>query len=581
MARRKRVGTVGSAVPTRRDFLRRGLGVSALAAAGPLLEARGVEAPASPRRTLLRNGLVVDGTGKAGFVGDVLIEGEHIKEVSPKPIDVACEGIDCTGKVISPGFVDVHSHMDWLLAVPKHPELKMPFTAQGCTSFVGGNCGFSPGGLRKDSAYIDLISMGTGRGFELDWGTMDGFFTHLRETGMSHNLLNLVGHGTTRASIRGMDPSPLGKEEMAEMLALLEEAMDQGACGVSLGLQYAPGIFAPPEEVLEVARLVKKKERVLTVHGRAYSALSGAYEVKFLGTPHNVLSLEEMIGVARETGVRLQYSHLMFAGTASHHTCAQCLDILDKAIAEGLDVKIDTYPYHCGQSVINVVLPPWFQENLPANFHDKEAMYRVEMELTLMSSALGFGYSDIQMLNARHAELNQYNGLFLSEIAERLGVSPFQAAMTISEKSEGRARVLNHKYSDMAVIDALMKHPACLFMSDATPFPEGVQNPAAYGSFPLLLQYARDRKLLSVEEAVHKMTGANAERVGIKDRGTLKAGMAADVTVFDWKTVKDNNTVADMDNAPTGIEAVFINGQQVKSGDILDDSINAGVVLKA
>ena len=567
---------------TRRGFLKSGALTAGVLFAQPLLNAKAVEPAFSERRTLLKNGLVVDGTGKTGAVGHLLIRGNTIEAVSEGPIDVECDTVDCTGKVIAPGFIDVHSHMDWVLAIEGRADLKAPFIAQGCTTFVAGNCGHGVAGFRRNSPHRKHINPGLFGEFDLAWDTMEEYFDHLGRIGLSHNLVNLAGHGTTRLSMRLDDPSPLSADEMKELLRLLEEAMDQGAWGVSFGLQYSPGIFATPDELKQVARLVAKKGKVLTVHARAYSSLSPGYKVDlFGGTPHNVLALEEMIGLARETGVRLQYSHLMFAGTASHRTYRQCLDVIDQARDEGVDVMIDTYPYHCGTSVINVVLPAWFRENLPENFHDEEALKRLETELSMIIPLLGFGYDDIQITNANDPELDQYNGLFLSQIAEKLGVSPFEAAMLLSEKGGRRgAWVLNHKYSNMEIIDALIQYPACLFMSDAVPA-KGVKNPAAYGAFALTLQYARDRKLISLEEAVHKMTGASAERLHVKDRGFLRKGLAADVTVFDWNAVQDNNTVADTDNAPAGIHAVFMNGKQVFKDGKVDQAANAGMVLSA
>jgi len=564
---------------TRRGFLKTGAKASGLMLARPMLRSALVEASVSEPRTLLKNGLIVDGTGKKGELGSLLIKGTKIEEVSHGPIHVDCETIDCTEKVIAPGFIDVHSHMDWVLPIKGREDMKSPFTAQGCTTFVAGNCGYGAAGFRKKSGHRKRIRPVLYGSSNLGWDTMEEYFAHLRSVGMSHNLVTMVGHGTTRASIRGFDASPPDDDEMKELLALIEEAMDQGAWGASFGLQYAPGIFAAPDEVEQIARLVAKKGKIVTVHGRAYSSISPAYEIKQGGTPHNVVALQEMIDIAKKTGVRLQYSHLMFAGTASHRTYKQCLEVLDKARADGVDVMIDTYPYHCGTSVISVVIPPWFLANVPANYHDEKALERLEGELGFMSMALGFGYDDIQVTNAKHPDLNEYNGLFLAEIADKRGMKPFDVAIEIAEKSGGIARVLNHKYSNMEIIEALMKYDGCLFMTDATPAPEGVQNPAAFGSFPLLLQYARDRKLLSLEDAVRKMTGANAERVNLKDRGLLKKGLAADITVFDWNAVKDNNTVTDTDNAPTGIEAVFMNGRQVKKNGKVDGSANAGVVL--
>lgn len=528
--------------------------------------------------TLLKDGLIVDGTGKQGYQGNLLIKGTKIEEVSKKPISIDCETVDCSGLVIAPGFIDVHSHMDWILPLEGYESLKTPFIAQGCTTLVTGNCGYSTGGFRPNSEYKSMIRLGSDRGFEIAWDTMEGYFDYLKKVGLSHNIVHLAGQGTTQTSMKGLNPKSLQKEEMAELLSLLEEAMDQGAFGVSFGLGYEPGMFFSKDEIIEVAKLVKKKDKIITVHGRAYSFLSGFYP-RGDGTPHNVLSLMEMIDVSRQTGVRLQYSHLMFAGTKTHPTYRQCLDVLDQAIEEGIDVQIDTYPYHCGNSVINVVLPPWFLSDIPANYHNKEAVARAEGGLEAMSKHIGFGFKDIQLTFANNQDYNPYNGMFIDEIADKAGITPSRVVLELSEKTRGRARILNHNYSDMEIIDALIAHPACLFMTDSIVSMQGVQNPASFGAFPLTLQYARDRNLASLEETVRKMTGASAERLGIKDRGLLKKGFAADVTVFDWQNIQDNNTLTETDQVPDGIEAVFINGTQVKKDGQVDESALAGVVV--
>jgi N-acyl-D-amino-acid deacylase len=531
-----------------------------------------------PDYILLKNGLLVDGTGRQAYKGNLLIKGKRIEEISEQPISIDCEAMDCSGLVIAPGFIDVHSHMDWILPLEGYERLKTPFIAQGCTTLVTGNCGYSPGGFRPNSEYKNMIRLGSDRGFEITWDTMEGYFDYLKKVGLSHNIVHLAGQGTTQTSMRGLNPNPLRKEEMAELLSLLEETMNQGAFGVSFGLGYEPGMFFTKDEIIEVAKLVKKKDKIITVHGRAYSFLSGFYP-RGEGTPHNVLSLLEMIDVSRQTGVRLQYSHLMFAGTKTHPTYKQCLDVLGQAIHEGIDVQIDTYPYHCGNSVINVVLPPWFLANIPANYHNKEAMARAEGGLEAMSKHIGFGFKDIQLTFANHEEYNPFNGMFIDEIAGKKGITPSRVILELSEKTRGRARILNHNYSDMEIIDALIAHPACLFMTDSVVSMQGVQNPASFGAFPLILQYARDRKLATLEETVRKMTGASAERLGVKDRGFLKKGFAADITIFDWQNVKDNNTVTETDQAPDGIEAVFINGKQVKKDGQVDGAILAGEVI--
>jgi N-acyl-D-amino-acid deacylase len=530
-------------------------------------------------RTLLKNGLIVDGTGKKAFTGDLLIGNESIEVLTPGEILFDGRAVDCSGKVVAPGFIDMHSHMDWVLPIQGHPELKTPFIAQGVTTFVAGNCGFGVAGFKRNSPFREMITSRTRGMFDLDWETMGPYFELLTVQGLSHNLVNLAGHGTSRTSIRGFEASPLSSEETKELLGLLEESMDEGAFGVSLGLQYEPGIFATLDELKQVARLVEKKDKILTVHLKAYSSLSGTYPLKFFGRPHNLLAIEDMLELARETGVRLQVSHLIFVGSRTWDTCEEALELIDGAIAEGVDVRFDTYAYHCGTSVINVFMPEWFLSRVPEAFDSRASLLRLRAETTLIEKLLGFGYRDIQVTDTRHPSLEKYNGMFANDIAAERGLSPFENFIDIARMSDGRARVLNHRYSNLDNLKLMMRHPASLFMTDATPAPSGVQNPGAFGNFPRFLQYAREFGLLSLEECVHKMSGASAERFGLRDRGILREGAAADITVFDWDAVHDNNTRTVTDRKPTGIEHVFINGKAVMAGGRLEPGVLAGKVL--
>ncbi len=530
-------------------------------------------------RTLLKDGLIVDGSGKKAFTGDLLIRGESIEILTPGEILFDGPSVDCSGKVVAPGFIDMHSHMDWVLPIQGHPELKTPFTAQGVTTFVAGNCGFGVAGFKRESPFREMITSRTRGLFDLDWERMGPYFERLTAQGLSHNLVNLAGHGTSRVSIRGFEPTPMDSAEMKELLFLLEEAMDDGAFGVSLGLQYEPGIFADLGELKQVAELVKRKDKILTVHLKAYSSLSGTYPLEFYGRPHNLLAIEDMLQLARETGVRLQISHLIFVGSRTWDTCEEALELIDTAIADGVDVRFDTYAYHCGTSVINVFLPEWFLARVPEAFDSRVSLLRLRTETTLIEKLLGFGYRDIQVTDTRHPSLEQYNGMFLNDIAAERGASPFETYIEIARKSEGRARVLNHRYSNLDNIKLMMQHPASLFMTDATPAPTGVQNPGAYGNFPRFFQYAREFGLLGLEDCVHKMSGASAERFGLRNRGFLAEGAAADIAVFDWETVQDNNTRTLTDQKPTGIEHVFINGRRVLAEGGVDPAALAGKVL--
>jgi len=591
---------------SRRRFLTFVWKVIAFFSALPVLKSTGKNAIAAPSShkapntipslkgendTLLENGFIVDGTGKKGFNGSVLIRGKKIEKVSAGEINTSARVVDCTGLVVMPGIIDAHSHMDWYLPIKGHDDLKLPFTAQGVTTFVAGQCGYGVAGFRKKSPFMSMIEPRTKGLFRIDWDGMAQYFAHLKQNGMTHNMMTLAGHGNTRTSIRGFNSAPLNKEEMKEMLSLLEQAMDEGATGVSLGLQYEPGIFAKGEELREIARLVKKRNKILTVHLRAYSSLAPGYPMSTLKIlfdyvmpfdgyePHNLLAIDEMLNIARETGVRLQISHLIFVGTRTFKTCEGALKRIDGAIKQGVDVKFDTYAYHCGQSIINVILPAWFLAKVPEAYNDKEMLAKLKSEFGLIQRFLGFGNKDIQIMYANHDELNRYNGLFLEEIAKKRGMAWFDNTMDIARKSKGVASVLNHEYSNLPIIETLIRHPASLFMTDALPAPKGVQNPAVYGNFPRFFQLAREKNLISLEEAVYKMSGAAAERYRIKDRGFLKEGLAADITVFDGKNIRDNNTLTETSKTPSGIEAVFINGKQVLSKGRVDGSIKAGEVI--
>ncbi|MBN1380552.1 MAG: amidohydrolase family protein [Deltaproteobacteria bacterium] len=477
------------------------------------------------------------------------------------------------------------------MPIKGHDDLKLPFTAQGVTTFAAGQCGYGVAGFRKDSPFMNFVEPRTRGLFRIEWDTMTQYFDFIKKNGMTHNLINLAGHGTTRASIRGFNAAPMTGGDMKEMLGLLEQSMEEGACGVSLGLQYEPGIFANTDELREIAKLVKSKDKILTVHMRAYSALAPGYPmstVKILFDyimpfdgyePHNVMAIDEMLNVARDTGVRLQLSHLIFVGTRTFKTCDKALERIDEAIKQGVDVKFDTYVYHCGQSILNVIFPAWFLAKVPQAYDDPKMLARLKSEWEQTVRFLGFGPENIQITHANHRDLNSYNGLFLSDIAKKRGLDWFANAIDFAKKSEGRAAILNHRYSNLSVIESLMVHPASLFMTDALPAPEGVQNPAMSGNFPRFFQLAREKKLIRLEEAVRKMTGATADRYVIKDRGYLKEGLAADVAVLDWNNVRDNNTLTETGEAPSGIEAVFMNGRQVLSKGKVDGSIKAGEVI--
>ena len=531
---------------------------------------------------LLKNGLIADGTGRKPYPGHLLIKDGKIDEISSGNIETPAEVIDCSGNVIAPGFIDVHSHNDWRLPIIGRDDLKQPFVAQGITTFIGGNCGFAPAGFKKNTVYRDRIADNFFKTdlFHPDLDSMEDYFTRLEQNGLSHNLAMLAGHGSTRTSIRGFDPSPLAGDEMKEMLYLLEEALDQGARGVSFGLQYEPGIFATSEEIESVAELLKSKNKILAVHLKAYTTYSPAYPFRPFSEPHNILALSEMIDVAGKTGVRLQVSHLIFVGKKTWKSCQRAVDLIGQAVDRGVDVGFDIISYHCGVGPISVLLPKWFLENFPETMSSKNALLKLRFQIYAMEKLLGIGYDDIQIVDMPDSRLAQYNGLSASEIARRRGMKPFDNLMDIVGKTSGLARVMLHQYNNSEINEILIKSPVSLFMTDAWMELSGIQNPHCYGALPRLLQLIREKNLIPLEEAVYKMTGAAAERFGLSDRGVLENGKAADITVMKWDEIQDNNSPGSEYLPPSGIRHVFINGKLVFYNGKINGPLDSGAVLR-
>src|SRR4030042_3218780 len=215
--------------------------------------------------------------------------------------------------------------------------------------------------------------------------------------------------------------------------------MDQGARGVSLGLQYEPGIFATFDELERVARLVKKKDKILTVHAKAYSNLSGAYPLIPFGTPHNLLAIDDLVGLAEKAGMKLQISHLIFVGSKTWNTFDNAMKRIDRAVSRGIDVKFDTYAYHCGASIINVLMPPWFLARVPGSYRSRAALARLRLELKFIERLLGFGFDDIQIAHANHTDLNRFNGMFLRDIARERGIPDFENYLDFYRTRERQA----------------------------------------------------------------------------------------------------------------------------------------------
>lgn len=534
------------------------------------------------QRTLLKNGTIIDGTGTQGFLGDVLLEDERIACVSRTPIQAECETVDCSGKAIAPGFIDAHSHNDWFLASANDINFIEPFIRQGITTFVGGNCGYGVAGIKKGSLYKRQIRDGLlAPGIDQDvmpWDTWPEYFDFVGKRGPLANLAVLAGHGTSLGSVAGLVPPKSGgytADEIKETHRLLEEGMDDGCKGVSLGLAYRPGLYVDLNHVREIAKLVAKRGKVLAVH-RAVERNAAPPGEEGL----NVKWLRSFFEIAADTGVRVEISHLVFPWRNTWPTFDAVLGLIDDCIDRGMDLWFDLYSYGLGASEIAIVLPPEIHTMVPQIYTDKGLQEKLAEKLAVNRKLIGQKSSDIQLANPIAEELQPYKGMFLDEIAEARGIPEFESTLDIYKKTSGTATIYMYAHYAPGQIERLMVHPHVLYMTDAWIEDGCLQNPAAYGSMPRFLRLARELKNMSVEQVVARMTGKTAGRFDIKERGLLRDGFYADLVVFRPDTIaEDADCLRRPDSYPVGIEHVYINGAHVVEGGRINFEARSGKIV--
>lgn len=525
-------------------------------------------------RTLLKDGFIIDGTGSAKRKADLLIRNDIIEAVGNISPATADKIIEVKDKCVSPGFIDAHSHNDWFAARKEKEKYFAPFAEQGITTQITGNCGFSPFGFEKGTVYEGLLGSGLfSRGdAEGDFSRLRGFAEACGKTVL--NIVPLYGHMSGRISIQGYENTGLGPEGHKRLDSQIEQAFDDGAWGLSFGLMYEPDRYAPYSELKRAAEITARRGGVVTVHGRALSSASTSYSPPVGGRPHNLRALDEMVRLAEETGVKLQYSHLIFVGSKTWKTAEEALSIIHNARSRGIDFQYDSYAMTCGASVITVIMPPWFLSLPPEKRHSPGVRFRIALEVGVTKKLLGFDFDDIVIawLGEGYKELCGRN---VHSIAEEWKLSDLDAYLKLVELSGGKGRVIMHKYLTDKILSALMKDPLCLCMTDAWVEEKGMQNGASYGCFPEFLRIASAEN--NLEHTVRQMTGATADRFGIKNRGYLKEGYVADITVFDPKAVSPSRQP---DGRPDGIETVFISGRPIVSGGVFNGESFGSILFR-
>ncbi len=524
-------------------------------------------------KILYKGGLVYDGTGAAPAIADVLTENDRIAAVGNLANADADRIIDCTGLCVAPGFIDAHSHNDFFYNYEDAETYFSPFIRQGITTQVTGNCGFSPFGISADCPHADKV--GAGLFAAKNPGSFQDFCATAKGK-LFVNIVPLIGHGTARIGVSGLDPKPLDASGIEKMNRSVQEAMEHGAFGGSFGFMYEPGMYSKTDELVAFASEIAKYDGIVTVHPRANSAVALGYSL--LKRNHIEIALDEVIDIMEQSKCRMEYSHLIFVGTASW----KCIDPMLKKFydcrAKGYEIAYDNYSMTYGASVITVICPPWYMALSDKQKHSAFNRLKLRTVINVTRKLLGLDYKDITVAYINdEPKYKAYEGRNVAEIAKAEGRDCLDLYLELIDASKGAGKVYLDRYYNENLIRRLMEDELSVFMTDAWVEPKGVQNGAAFQGYPNFLLKAKQYGI-PMEKVIHKMTGKTAARFGLPQRGTLQAGNFADITVFDPEGLKVFPD--EPGRSGEGIRYVAVNGQlAMENGEYLTQH-SGEVILK-
>jgi N-acyl-D-amino-acid deacylase len=506
---------------------------------------------------LLKGGVVIDGSGAKARRADVAVTGDRIAAIGDLSAWQAKAALEVSGLVVSPGFIDMHSHSDLALLINPRAESKL---RQGVTTEVTGMCGFSPAPCppaRKQQIRDAFGSWAQHQDVAWDWGTFGEYIGALKARPASVNVAPVVGHGVIRTAVMGEADRAPSESELAAMCDAARQAMEEGAVGLSTGLVYAPGMWAETEELIAVAG--------------AIAPFGGIYFSHIRGEADGLItSTAEAVRIGREAGVAVQIAHLKSEGRKNWGKSRAALDAIDQARASGVDVSYDVYPYTAWNTGMGQLLPAWAREGgidamvtRTKDPSDRARLLRVLSD----AEAADPGRWERRLIASVESEKNrQYQGLTLAQIAERRNASAEEVILDLLAEEGGHVSMVGFGMDDEDV-KRIIAHPVAIIGSDAAavaPYGAlglGHPHPRSYGTFPRVLgHYARDEKVTTLEDAVAKMTSRPAAKLGLADRGRLSEGMAADIVVFDRERIADRATYQEPHQYPAGIHYVMVNG---------------------
>ena len=504
---------------------------------------------------LFKNALIYDGSGAPAFYGAVAVTDGKIAYVGKEDASLcARRTVDAEGLCLAPGFIDSHSHSDQSIL---EDPFRLHVLRMGATTEIAGQCGYSRspyGKDMKDEIHATLLSLSL-PAFE----TMEDFVRVLDQTKLGTNQLYFTGHGVLRGNVMDCDARLPEVEELAEMQALLAHEIRGGSAGYSTGLSYVPGIYSNSEELIALAKTASENGGMYVTHSRSESM--GLFD-----------SVAECIRIAKEADIAVNISHFKCVGKVFWERCGKALSMIDSAIRDGLRVTLDAYPYTAASTTTLSAIPAAFQDQGVEAFAKSlsdpnvvEAIRREIFEINDPSWDNSIYYVGLEnFLVVRASETPEMIGKTYAEIGKELGVSPYEGMIWMLQRNH--ASVWECRFSMCEEnVEQILSHPTCAVGSDGIYLPgDQSAHPRAFGTFPRYLgHYIRDRRILSREEGIRRITSMPAERYGLADKGRIAVGYDADLVLFDFETVRDGGTYVNPFLPNEGIKSVWMMGEKV------------------
>jgi len=536
-----------------------------------------------PYDLAVTNGRIIDGAGNPWFKGDVAVKDQKIVKIGSIDPRNAKTALDVSGKIISPGFIDSHSHSDFSLIFDPRAESTVK---QGITTLVVGQCGMSLAPINRK--FENLLRRYAAPflpdpNIDIPWTTFKQYLARMKRLRSTSNTIHLVGHGTVRIAAIGFAEREPNRRELQNMKAMVAEAMEAGAAGMSTGLIYPPGVFSKTEELIGLTLVVAK-------HGGVYFS-----HIRGEG-PSLINAVKEAIEIGEKAGTPVQISHHKAAGRRSWGKLKETLQLMEYARKRGVDVTYDQYPYTAGMTSLVTLLPPWVHEGgmdkLLERVRNDETWMRIRGELergtpdreNILEEA---GWDRIVISSVKSEPLKQVEGKSLAEITKMLGKpDEFTALRDLLLEDRGGSTMIMFSM-DEADVEYAMKGRYHMVGTDAWsvsptgPLSSGKPHPRFYGTYPRILgKYVRTKQVLTLEDAIRRMTSLPAQRVGLRDRGILRVGFFADIVIFDPETVIDRATFDQPAQFPEGIEKVLVNGGVVVDSGELTKARPGKVLLR-